>query len=180
MYRYPRNGTGRRAVEDCLRLLDQLNRLDAELARLAARRRRLLHQLRERRNHVAPHQPKHHGRRPKPDGTTALPPVARNAVPLWGTALRDVCVSILRRCGVLSLPEVHAMLHHMGYRVESKHEVKTMSDALSYELERGRVRRVERGVYGPVGPATPDADRPVHRPCQPLDHLPETISPQAA
>jgi hypothetical protein len=180
MYRYPRQGTGRRAVEDCLSLLDQLNRLDGELAVLAARRRQLLRQLRERRNHAAPRIPKHHGRRPKPDGTAALPPAAHRAVPLYGTALRDVCVSILRRCGVLALPEIHAMIHHLGYRIESKHAVKTLSDALAYEHEQGRARRVERGTYAPVGPPDPHAQRPQHRPCQPLDHLPETLSPQAA
>ncbi len=180
MYRYPREGTGRRAVQECISLLDQITQLDGELAELAARRRQLVQRLRQRRQHITPVQTGHHGRRPKPDGTVALPPAARGAIRLWGTALRDVCVSILRRCGPLALPELHAMLHHLGYRIDSNYHAKTLSDALSYELEQGRVRRVERGVYGPLRPPDPHADRPHHRPCHPLDHLPEAISPQAA
>lgn len=178
--RFPRDGTARRAINDCLGLIDELDRIDAELAALAARRHDVVRRLHQRRNHVTPHVSNHHGRKPKVDGTVALPPVAKHATPVWGTRLRDVCISMLRRCGTLTLVELHAMLHHLGYRIDSRHPVKTLSDALSYETEQGRARRTSRGVYAPVGPTRPDAHRPVHRPCHPLDHLPETISPQAA
>jgi hypothetical protein len=178
--RFPRDGTCRRAIQDCLALLDELNQIDAQLAALAARRHQVVGRLHERRNYVTPRLSNHHGRKPKVDGTIALPPIATHAVSLWGTRLRDMCISVLRRCGTLTLVEIHAMLHHLGFRIDSGYPPKTLSDALSYETEHGRARRVGRGLYAPIGPARPDAPRPTHRPCLPLDHLPETISPQAA
>ncbi len=47
----------------------------------------------------------------------------------------------------LSLPEIHRALHVGGYAIAGRTPVKTLADALGYEHDRGRARRVRRGVY---------------------------------
>jgi hypothetical protein len=175
----PLLGEKRRAlVKACEGLLAEIDRIDSELAELAARRRRLALELRKRRTRLLPTRLKAPlGRQPVPDGSVRLPPLRRDCTPLWGRRLRQVCVAILRRAGALALPELHALLHHHGFQVDHAHPVKALSDALSYESELGRVERLERGVYGPCGNrvgSTPPG------PGTRLDHLPDAVVPWAA
>ncbi len=83
--------------------------------------------------------------------------------------LRSAIVTILRRSGTLRLPELHALLHHHGYRIQSEHPVKALSDACSYEVEKGRLTKRARGTYGPAGRHRP-RDSFERSPCGPLDH----------
>ena len=172
-------GEKRRALVDaCHQLLADIDAVDADLALLAARRRQLVAELQRRRTRLLPIRRKTPlGRQPVPDGSVRLPPTRRDCTPLWGRRLRQVCVAILRRAGALRLPELHALLHHHGFRVDSSTAVKALSDALAYEVELGTITRLERGVYGPL------ADHPAAGPSGPgtrLEHLPEAIGPRAA
>lgn len=169
-------------VAECVGLLAELEQVDAELAALAARRHRLVEQLGDKRRQltlriVGPA----HARQPVPDGSVRLPPQHHHSTPLWGRRLRSACIAILRRAGALALPELHVLLHHHGYRVDSEHAVKALSDALRYEVAKGRLERVDRGVYGPVGPPR---DHPGFTtstpPCGPLDHVSSVFAPHAA
>lgn len=178
-------GAVRAAVlAQCHELLGQLDDVDAELAALAARRRRLTEALKQRRSLLV-YRPSSlfRARQPAPDGSVRLPPLHTDATALWGRRLRATCVTILRRAGALSLPEVHVLLHHHGFRVASDHPVKALSDALAYEVERGRLLRPERGVYAPLGPPNPHhrggLDAPL-APCNRLDHLSAVFAPHAA
>lgn len=112
-----------------------------------------------------------------PGGTIRLPPLSERPTPLWGRRLRSVCLALLRRAGPLILPEIHALLHHHGYRIDSSNPVKTLSDALAYEVEQGRAVRLERGVYGPGSGVH---DRGSSSPGTRFEHLPEAIAPRAA
>lgn len=87
------------------------------------------------------------GRQPKPDGSVALPPAREDAQRLWGRRLRAVCRTMLERAGELSLVDLHALLHHHGYVLANENHVKALADALGYDTDIGRVRRVARGVY---------------------------------
>jgi len=175
----PLLGEKRRAlIAACEGLLAEIDRTDSELAELAARRRRLVLELRKRRTRLLPTRLKAPlGRQPVPDGSVRLPPVRRGCTPLWGRRLRQACVAVLRRAGALALPELHALLHHHGFCVDHAHPVKALSDALAYERELGHVERLERGVYGPCG------NGPWPTPAGPgtrLDHLPDAVVPWAA
>ncbi len=108
-----------------------------------------------------------------------LPPLTADHSPLWGRRLRSAIVTILRRSGTLRLPELHALLHHHGYRIQSEHPVKALSDACSYEVEKGRLTKRARGTYGPAGRHRP-RDSFERSPCGPLDHASPTLSPHAA
>jgi hypothetical protein len=175
----PLFGEKRRAlIASCEALLAEIDQVDADLASLAARRRQLVHELRRRRTRLLPTRRKAPlGRQPVPDGAVRLPPVRQDSTPLWGRRLRQVCIAILRRSGALALPELHALLHHHGFRVDSRHSAKALSDALAYELELGHVERVERGVYAARGD---QAGPPRVGPGSRLDHLPDAIVPWAA
>ena len=175
----PLFGEKRRAlIEACDTLLAEIDSVDSELAELAARRRRLVVELRKRRTRLLPARLKAPlGRQPVPDGSVRLPPVRRDSTPLWGRRLRQACVAVLRRTGALALPELHALLHHHGFRVDHVNPVKALADALAYESEVGRAERLERGVYGPCGKEPwPTPSGPGTR----LDHLPDAVVPWAA
>ncbi len=90
------------------------------------------------------------GRQPDLDGHAVLPPIDTDAELLWGRALRRRCRELLRQHGALPLRELHALLHLRGYAVSHRHAVKTLAEAMAYEVRLGRVVRVERGVYAPA------------------------------
>ncbi len=75
-------------------------------------------------------------------------PVVGDAVVrrLWGRGLRFVLVDLLRRHEELTVAEMVAAVEQAGYPVEGRLS-KVISDSLRWELARGRVTRVRRGVY---------------------------------
>jgi hypothetical protein len=129
------------------RLNNELHDLDQQLHAIAKRRREITQQLRQHRRRLWSIRLKH-GRCPLPDGRYALPPTRHDAVGLWGRRLRSHCRDLLKRHGgPLELVEIHALLHHGGYFIQSGSPVKALSEALRYEVSLGRVSRVERGIY---------------------------------
>lgn len=175
----PMGAKRQRLIDECHELLDEIAEVDAELGRLAARRRVLVREVRVRRARFS--RRLRHGptRQPVPDGSARLPALRVGCEVLWGRRLRDTCVRILRAAGALSLPELHAQLHHHGFKVDSLNPVKALADAMAYELRKGRLRRPERGVYAPLG-RTDGAVEALRTPCGVLDHLGEVIAPRAA
>ncbi|MEZ5231888.1 MAG: hypothetical protein AB7W59_26335 [Acidimicrobiia bacterium] len=162
-------------------LLERINALDNQLAELARARHDLAAQLRERLARLRTRTSARYGRQPAPDGSMRLPPLPADHHAIWGRRLRSTIVTLLRRSGPLKLPELHALLHHHGYRVHSTNPAKALSDACSHEVEHGRLRKPERGTYGPTGPAAPQRGYdPHHPPCGPLDHLDGSLAPHAA
>jgi hypothetical protein len=87
-------------------------------------------------------------RRPDVPGPAPIPPPAHEAQPLHGRALRRAALASLSDAGrPLTLTEIHRALHLSGYRIVSDHPVKQLGDALRYEEQQDRVRRVARGTY---------------------------------
>jgi hypothetical protein len=69
------------------------------------------------------------------------------AQPLHGRALRRTVLASLRDAGrPLTITEIHRSLHLAGYRL-SERAVKQLGDALRYEEQQDRVRRVARATY---------------------------------
>jgi hypothetical protein len=67
---------------------------------------------------------------------------------LVGRPLRRAILGALDEAGrPLTLTEIHRSLHLLGYRLRSNNAVKQLGDALRYEEQLGRVRRVARGTY---------------------------------
>lgn len=153
-------GAKRRAVEvERDELLGSVAELDRQLATLARQRRELVGKLRTVQRRLAPRLGHRAGRQPAPDGSVQLPPVRRDAQRLWGRRLRSVCLALLRGQGEVTLPELHALLHRHGYLIANRLHVKTLADALGYEVQSGRVRRVARGVYELIPGPTPAEGR---------------------
>ncbi|VEG51019.1 Uncharacterised protein [Mycolicibacterium aurum] len=67
---------------------------------------------------------------------------------LRGVELRYVITDHLFRRGPQSIPDIVDDLHHYGFEVTAPAS-KTVSDALRWEVRRGRLRRLRRGHYGP-------------------------------
>ncbi|MGE2726783.1 hypothetical protein [Mycolicibacterium pulveris] len=67
---------------------------------------------------------------------------------LRGIELRYVLTHNLDGHGQASIYEMLELLAHQGFAVVGNPS-KAVSDALRWELRRGRVRRIRRGVYGP-------------------------------
>jgi hypothetical protein len=64
-----------------------------------------------------------------------------------GLRLRELLVLILQRhAAPMTIEELVAAVAACGFRIEGR-AGKVVSDQLRYELARGRVRRVDRGVY---------------------------------
>jgi len=63
----------------------------------------------------------------------------------------------------MSLTELHARLHRSDLAVAGRYPVKVLADALGYESDQGRVRRVQRGVYSATGETSQRWSRPRHR-----------------
>lgn len=69
--------------------------------------------------------------------------------PLRGTELRYVLIYHLHHHGPCSVAELAAELAARGFRVRGRAS-KTISDALRWEREHGRVYRAGRGRYRPA------------------------------
>lgn len=67
---------------------------------------------------------------------------------LRGIELRYVLTHNLDVHGPASIYEMLKLLESQGFAVVG-HPSKAVSDALRWELRRGRARRLRRGVYGP-------------------------------
>jgi hypothetical protein len=137
----------RRLLAERDRSVAALAALDRRLVALSRERRRLVRVLRGQRRVLFPDYAKR-GRQPSPDGEERLPPVAADATRLWGRRLRAACRAVLAAARApVALGDLHAVLHDQGYAVHSGHVVKALADAMAYEVESGRARRVGRGVY---------------------------------
>ncbi len=73
-------------------------------------------------------------------------PADRPHQPLQGRGLRFVLVDELRQRGVMRVAEMVTVLDDYGFDLGGRAS-KVISDALRWEVVRGRVIRVERGVY---------------------------------
>jgi hypothetical protein len=67
---------------------------------------------------------------------------------LQGTELRYMLTVNLDIHGSASIFELIEQLEYQGFAIPGRAS-KTVSDALRWEMRRGRVRRLRRGVYGP-------------------------------
>ena len=65
---------------------------------------------------------------------------------LYGRALRMVLVDLLATHHTMTMAQLVAQVAAGGYPIEGRLS-KTISDALRWEVARGRVVRVSRGVY---------------------------------
>lgn len=144
-------------------LIHRLDELDRQLDELADQRRAIIDELTELREALYPPVAWCHGRRPPNTDCGPLPPAPEGAQAIGGRDLRVTCLTILRRHGPLSLPELHGLLHRYGYLIGTRHVVRTLSDAMAYEVEQHRARRLERGVYEAVD-AEPRRTRRRHPP----------------
>ncbi len=164
--RYSVHGAKRaKEVAACSELLDEIEVVDEQLALWAAHRHRLVAKLQERREVILPKLIKVSGRRVMEDGNVCLAPVPDDVPALWGRRLRASCMRLLAASGTLTLTELHVLLHQHGLRIDSAHPVKALADAMAYECEQGRARRLGRAVYTATAtrlrpPPQPDARRP--------------------
>ncbi|OBH06431.1 hypothetical protein [Mycobacterium sp. E1747] len=69
-------------------------------------------------------------------------------IPLHGIELRYVLALHLWQHGPATVSEMVDLLGRQGFRVRGRPS-KTVSDALRWEIARGRVRQLRRGRYGP-------------------------------
>lgn len=69
---------------------------------------------------------------------------------LSGIELRYVLAWQLQMHGPATIPEIANALRHHGFGVTGRPS-KVISDALRWEIARGRVRRLGWGMYGPAG-----------------------------
>jgi hypothetical protein len=67
---------------------------------------------------------------------------------LHGIELRYVLTTNLAVHGAATVAEMVDLLDYQGFVVAGRAS-KTVSDALRWEMRRGRVRRLRRGKYGP-------------------------------
>jgi hypothetical protein len=96
-------------------------------------------------------------------GPPPIPPIAPNAIPLRGKALRFASLAVLARTdNDMSLTEIHRELHLDGFAIAARHPVKRLADALGYEALAGRAVRTMRGRYA-LGILSPAERRRVHR-----------------
>jgi hypothetical protein len=163
-------------------LLHRLERIDERFAELGDERRAIVDELAALRDELYPVVTWSKGRRPPRLDHAPLPPALAGSQTVSGRDLRAVCQAILRRHGPLGLTELHAMVHRYGYVVGARRPVTALSDAMAYEVECGRARRVERGVYEAVG--WPKRHRSRWRPTIPphpdgyhLAHAPTPLDP---
>ncbi len=147
---------GRRREELLARrqeLVAEAEELNASQLRLAQHMALVRAELVALRARLWPKQPGHlwyWHRRPRVGGPAPIPPPARHATALSGRHLRYAALGVLVRAQrPLGLTEIHAALHLAGYRLSGPHPVKQLADALGYEHDNGRARRIMRGVYAP-------------------------------
>jgi hypothetical protein len=67
---------------------------------------------------------------------------------LTGVDLRYVLTRALAVCGRMTVAELVNELTRQGFTVKGR-PTKAVSDALRWEIRRGRVRRLGHGLYGP-------------------------------
>jgi hypothetical protein len=72
-----------------------------------------------------------------------------NQLRLNGIELRYVLTMHLAQHGPATIAELIPALNHHGFTVRGRPS-KTISDALRWEMEHGRVHRLARGRYGPA------------------------------
>jgi len=72
-----------------------------------------------------------------------------NQLRLNGIELRYVLTMHLAQHGPATIAELIPALNHHGFTVRGRPS-KTISDALRWEMEHGRVHRVGRGRYAPA------------------------------
>lgn len=135
-----------RAMAEAAKLSQALAEAEQALSAAAAHYREARRRLGEVQEQLRPKLGRR-ARQPAPDGSEQLPEVATDATDLWGRRLRSVALTLLRRSGRLTLIQLHALLHRHGYVINADSHVKILADAMGYEVDRGRARRVERGVY---------------------------------
>lgn len=80
------------------------------------------------------------------DRPPPIPPAAPPPLILRGTVLRYVLIYLLRLQSPRTIPELITGFQQWGFAVEGRPS-KTVSDALRWELRRGRVERRGRGRY---------------------------------
>jgi hypothetical protein len=105
-------------------------------------------------------------------GPPPIPPVAPNALPVWGRHLRATVLAVLaRNARAMTLVEIHREINLNGFAIKSRHPVKRLADCLGYEIVKGRARRVERGIYtlGVLNPG--DYRRVTNIAVEPADQL---------
>ncbi|MDG4667416.1 hypothetical protein [Mycobacterium sp. 236(2023)] len=68
---------------------------------------------------------------------------------LRGTDLRYVIVDHLFRHGPKTIPDIIEDLRYHGFEIAGRPS-KSISDALRWEVRRGRLRHLRRGRYGPA------------------------------
>jgi len=90
--------------------------------------------------------PRRGRRAPSLDGRR-IPDAPPESIPLGGVHLRRVCIELLRRHGAQTLVDLHRLLHLHGYVIAAPTQAKTLADAMAFEVESDRARRVRRGVY---------------------------------
>lgn len=78
---------------------------------------------------------------------------------LQGIELRYMLTVNLDIHGEASIFALIEQLYYQGFSIPGRPS-KTVSDALRWEMRRGRVRRLRRGVYGPRADAA--INRAVH------------------
>jgi hypothetical protein len=71
-----------------------------------------------------------------------------NAKVLRGIELRYVLTTNLTVHGPATIPAMVELLEYQGFTLTGRAS-KAVSDALRWERQRGRVRRLRRGLYGP-------------------------------
>lgn len=151
--RLPHGPSGWAAFKtECGALLERATELDAAQRALAGELAEVRSQLAELRivmwPRVDPKDIVHGFRRTYRGGPPPIPPVAPSAHPLHGKHLRSTALAILaRNRRPMTLVEIHRELHLNGYAIASRQPVQRLADALGYEIEKGRARRVERGIY---------------------------------
>jgi hypothetical protein len=72
-----------------------------------------------------------------------------NKVELHGIELRYVLTVVLANCGTLTVADLDYELGQMGFEIRGLRSSKSISDALRWEVNAGRVYRRGRGSYGP-------------------------------
>jgi hypothetical protein len=72
-----------------------------------------------------------------------------NQICLSGVELRYVLTMHLFQHGPATVADLLNALGHHGFRVRGRAS-KSVSDALRWEIEHGRVHRLARGRYGPA------------------------------
>jgi hypothetical protein len=135
------------AEEDQLRA--RLDEVDAELVALTEERRELLQGIRDVHDRIRPAWSHTRGRRRRQVAQEEpLPPTPVKPTWVFGRDLRAICLAFLSRArAALTLRQLHALLHRSGYAIDHRLPVKVLADALGYEADHGRVRRVQRATY---------------------------------